>query len=107
MSKTREYSLDIAEGVKAYVYFAIEQGVVTEFVVKLLVLCQKEWHEVLRYDSGHACPHKDILDTEGKVVRKVWYDFLDNSQALTLAVTDIKDNYEFYKERYEKWLRKQ
>jgi hypothetical protein len=61
-------------------------------------------------DSGHRCPHKDILipsengfsdgiipDVEGKVLRKVWYDFLDNSQALTMAVTDIKDNHEFIK----------
>jgi hypothetical protein len=29
----------------------------------------------------------------------------DNEQALTMAITDIKDNYEFYKERYEKWLK--
>lgn len=60
---------------------------------------------MLRYDSGHECPHKDILNTKGGVIRKVWYDFLDNSQALTMAVTDIKDNYEFYRERYLKWLK--
>jgi len=60
--------------------------------------------KVLRYDSGHECPHKDILNLEGEVIRKVWYDFLDNSQAL-MAITDIKDNYEFYRERYLKWLK--
>ncbi len=42
-----------------------------------------------------------------KYVRKVWYDFLDNAQALTMAITDIKDNFEFYKERYQKWLKGQ
>ncbi|MFA4828698.1 MAG: hypothetical protein WC855_02590 [Thermodesulfovibrionales bacterium] len=42
---------------------------------------------------------------QGAVIRKVWYDFLDNSQALTMAITDIKDNYEFYRERYLKWLK--
>jgi len=35
-------------------------------------------------------PHKDILGTDGKVIRKVWYDFLTNAQALTTAITDIK-----------------
>lgn len=40
-----------------------------------------------------------------KTVRKVWYDFLDNNKALTMAIADIKDNYEFYRERYLKWLK--
>ncbi len=33
-------------------------------------------------------------------------DFLNNSQALTMAIADMKDNYEFYKERYLKWLKR-
>jgi hypothetical protein len=32
---------------------------------------------------------------------------LDNGQALTIAITDLKDNFEFYKERYRKWLKGQ
>jgi len=106
MEKSKEYTIDISDGTKIYIYLVMTQGIVTTFVVKLLVQFQEVWHEVLRCDSGHDCPHKDILDTEGAVVRKVWYDFLDNGQALTMAITDIKDNHEFYKERYEKWLKK-
>ena len=98
--------IEIADGAKAYVRLAMIYGKVTTFAVKLLALIRGEWHEILRYDSGHDCPHKDILDIDGAVVRKVWYDFLDNGQALTMAITDIKDNHDFYKERYEKWLRK-
>jgi hypothetical protein len=89
------------------VSFKTGKGEVMEFVVKLLSEFEGEWHEILRYDSGHGCPHKDILDINGEVIRKVWYDFLDNSQALTMAIMDIKDNFEFYKERYQKWLRGQ
>ncbi|MBI4688814.1 MAG: hypothetical protein HY754_00855 [Nitrospirae bacterium] len=76
-------------------------------MVKLLSEFEGEWHEILRYDSGHGCPHKDILYMNGEVVRKVWYDFLDNGQALTMAITDIKENFEFYNERYQKWLKGQ
>lgn len=101
----KEYSLEISEGTLAYVYFKTEKGKVTEFAVKLLSVIEGEWHEIIRYDSGHDCPHKDILDTEGEVIRKVWYDFLDNNQALTMAITDIRDNFEFYKERHRKWLK--
>ena len=79
----KEYFLEITEETIAYVYFKTERGNVTEFVVKLL----------------------SIFD--GKPIKKVWYDFLDNSQALTMAITDIKDNFEFYKERYKKWLKSQ
>lgn len=70
-----------------------------------MCLFESEWYEILRYDSGHGCPHKDILNIDGEVIRKVWYDFLENGQALTMAVTDIKENFEFYKERYDKWLK--
>jgi hypothetical protein len=103
----KEYFLEIAEGIIAYVYFKTEKGDVTEFVVKLLSKFEEDWHEILRYDSGHGCPHKDILNIDGEVIRKIWYDFLDNGQALTMAITDIKENFEFYKERHKKWLRGQ
>ena len=46
-------------------------------------------------------------NVDGEVIRKVWYDFLDNGQALTMSITDIKDNFEFYRERYQKWLKGQ
>ncbi|MBI4699045.1 MAG: hypothetical protein HY758_09130 [Nitrospirae bacterium] len=100
----KEYFLAIVEGTIAYVYFKTDKGEVTEFAVKLLSLFEGKWYEIIRYDSGHDCPHKDILNTDGEVTRKVWYDFLDNGQALTMAITDIKDNFEFYKERFKKWL---
>ena len=101
----REYFLEIVQAAIVYVYLKTEKGEVKEFVVKLLCEFDGEYYEVLRYDSGHECPHKDILNVDGAVIRKVWYDFLDNSQALTMAITDIKDNYEFYRERYLKWLK--
>ena len=103
----KEYFFEIEEGTIAYVYFKTNKGDVTEFVVKLLSVFEGEWHEIIRYDSGHNCPHKDILNRDGEVIRKVWYDFLDNGQALTMAIKDIKDNVEFYIERYRRWLKGQ
>ena len=103
----KEYFLEIAWGTIIYVNFNVNKGEVEAFVVKLIANFEDEWHEVLRYDSGHGCPHKDILNTEGEVIRKIWYDFLDNGQALTMAVADIRENNEFYLERYRKWLKGQ
>lgn len=101
----KEYFLEIVEETVIYVYFRTTKGEVTEFVVKLLSRFEGEWYEIVRYDSGHGCPHKDILNVDGEVIRKIWYEFLDNGQTLTMAITDIKDNLEFYKERFQKWLR--
>lgn len=103
----KEYVLNLSENSKAYVRFSTSDGTVAEFVVKLLYSDKRGWQEILRYDNGHDCPHKDILDLEGNVIRKVWYDFLDNGQALTMAIADIKDNYEVYIERYKKWQKEQ
>lgn len=107
--RQREFFLNLDESTIIYVYMETERGLVKCFVVKLMSSfgVREDWYEVIRYDSGHDCPHKDILNTDGEVIRKVWYDFLDNSQALTLAIKDIKENYEFYRERYKKWLKGQ
>jgi len=107
MKSSKEYFLKLSEECILYVDFSTKKGQVTEFVVKLLMISGNKWYEVIRYDSGHNCPHKDILDIDGSVIRKIWFDFLDNSQALTVAITDIKDNFEIYKERFMKWLKKQ
>ena len=50
--------------------------------------------------------HKDIIDEDGKVIRKVWFEFIDNNDGLNLAVKDLKDNFEMYIERYLKWQKK-
>ena len=76
------------------------------YVVKLIMKQDDGCHEVIRFDSAHACPHKDILGTNGKVKRKVWYELLDNKQGLDLAIKDLKDNYELYIERYLQWQKK-
>lgn len=73
---------------------------------KLILKVDGEYNEVIRFDSAHECPHKDILDIDGTVKRKVWYEFLDNKQGLDLAIKDLKDNFEIYIERYKKWLKK-
>ena len=60
----------------------------------------------IRFDSAHDCPHKDILDIEGNVIGKTWFEFLDNKQALDLAIKDLKDNHDIYIERFKIWLKK-
>ena len=46
-----------------------------------------------------ASDHK--INEDGKVIRKVWFEFIDNTDGLNLAVKDLKDNFEMYIETFE------
>lgn len=100
------YKIALAAGIEIHVYFESAHGLIVGFMVKLIVKIDKAVYEVIRFDSAHGCPHKDILAPDGSIKRKVWYELLDNKQALDLAVRDLKDNYEIYIERFKKWLKK-
>ncbi len=101
----RFFVIDIAIGVKIHIYFETLNGVVVNYVAKLVILRNNRYYEIIRYDNAHGCPHKDILDKCGKVIRKTWYDFFDNQQGLDMAIKDLKDNYALYIERFVKWLK--
>jgi hypothetical protein len=101
----RYYTFTISDRADIHVFFESGDGVILRFVVKLVLQVEDRFYEVVRFDSGHDCPHKDILDKNGDVARKIWYAFLDNKQALTVGIKDLKDNHALYIERFEKWLK--
>lgn len=101
------YKINLAENVEIHVSFETKSGSIIGFVVKLVLIAGNSFFEVVRYDSGHGCAHKDTLNSDGEVIRKVWFDLLDNKQALDLGIKDLRDNYPLYVERFKKWLRKE
>ena len=100
------YKIELLGGAAVHVYFETASGIIINFVVKLVFEINNRYYEIIRFDSAHGCPHKDVLNVEGKVIRKIWYDFLDYKQALDVAIKDLKDNHELYIERFKKWLKK-
>jgi len=100
------FVIELAQGIEIHVYFETLNGLVISYVVKLLIRIDKRYYEIIRFDSAHGCPHKDTINEKGEVVRKTWFESLDNQQGLDMAVKDIKDNYELYIERFKKWLKK-
>ena len=46
-----------------------------------------------------SCAHKDLMNPHGSK-EKTFLGIVDLNNALTLADTDIKENWERYKERY-------
>jgi hypothetical protein len=96
------FIIRINNDVAIQVAFETAHGLIVSFVVKLILKKDDRYYEVIRFDSGHSCPHKDVLNHEGAIVRKVWYDFFDNKQTLDLAIKDLKENYESYIERFDR-----
>ncbi len=88
-----------------FVFFETEKGVVQRFTVKLIYQIHELWYEIVRYDSGHGIPHKDVLTPEGRVAKKIWYNYMNNNQALDYALDEMNEQIDFYKWRFEQWLK--
>ncbi len=61
-------------------------------------------HNIVRFDCAHEEPHIDVLRPDGqKEVRLL--QGMDKRTALTYALSEIDRRWEFYRQRYEEWLR--
>ena len=76
-----------------------DKGIVIEFVVQYETLFANKWIPIVRYDTAHGYAHKDLMNPDGSK-EKTFLGIVDLNDALTLADTDIKENWERYKERY-------
>ena len=56
---------------------------------------------VVRYDTAHGVPHRDLLDKRGRVLRKNWLVGMTFEQALIHAKEDLLKNYERYIKNFE------
>lgn len=73
-------------------------------MVKLNAIEDDNVIELARYDSGLHGPHLDILRPNGLKERVIDFGMLENAQAMSVAIEDFSNNWEFYLERWHKWL---
>lgn len=95
-----KYDRPLGQGAKKRHYHKTERGKVVDFMVQLEVAVKGEWKEVIRYDCTHSFVHIDRYNLEEK--RKKEDLELSYEDALTLADTDINDNWEKYRQRFLK-----
>jgi hypothetical protein len=76
-----------------------EKGKVAGFVVQYETLFEGKWVPIVRYDTAHGYAHKDLLNPDGSK-EKIFLGVADLNEALTIADIDINENWERYKERY-------
>lgn len=84
------------------VRFELERGVVLKFAVQLECLFNDEWISVVRYDTAHGFAHCDRFHPYEDAA-KVEMATQDYNEALTLAMSDLVNNWQVYRRRYEEW----
>ena len=100
MIRERAFEIQPEEWVRYRVQFTTSRGRVTKFVVQLEVQTGSEWRPVVRYNTAHGRPHRDLYRLDGSITKQ-WLDMSFND-ALTYAIREIKDNWRRYAER---WLK--
>lgn len=83
------------------VHFDVERGRVLRFLVQLECLIENEWHPVVRYDTAHGFAHRDLMHPAGDT-EKIEMAVGDYNEALTFAISDLSENWETYRGRYER-----
>lgn len=80
-----------------------DRGEVTKFVVQLEYNVGNDTSlPVVRYDSAHGRPHRDILDPSGETIKKEWLDELlghdvSMAEGLNYGQDDLKRDWLTYR----------
>lgn len=79
----------------------IERGQVIAFTLQLETYLEDRWRPVVRYDSAHGHPHRDLLDWDGRVIEKFWLaPTMTNKQVVRYAEQDLSENAAAYRDAF-------
>jgi hypothetical protein len=83
----------------------VENGKVVDVVIQYESMIEGKWNSLVRYDCAHGFFHRDVLFPNGDKDKQV-IEFDNLEAALTYAEQDLKDRWEFYRNRYIKKIKK-
>jgi hypothetical protein len=78
----------------------IERGRVQRYAVQYKTVIEEKIYPVVRYDSAHGYPHRDLLDWNGNVADKIWLAPVDYGTAATEAVATIDQDWRQLREEF-------
>ncbi len=99
---SKDYRIWLSDTTYIVVDLVMVRGRVVSFVVRLMVKIGDHEYNVVRYDTAHGEPHRDILGLKQGVQRKDWFFDEPLDTVLQTAIADLKKNYEKYCEEFEK-----
>lgn len=78
----------------------ITRGHVIIFRVQYEAFIDGEWRPIVRYDTAHGYPHRDLLHPDRPEEKTMWPG-RSSTEALTIGQEDIKRNWVAYRARYQ------
>jgi len=87
------------------VHVVIEKGKVVDVVIQYESRIKDKWHAIVRYDCSHGFFHRDILTLKGDEIKQP-IPIKNLNDALTYAEQDLKDRWEWYKDKFKKGVKK-
>lgn len=83
----------------------VEKGKVVDLLVQYETYSNPIWIPIVRYDCSHGFFHRDIMFPNGEQEKQtIAIEKLDDG--LSYAEQELKDRWEWYKQRYFKRVRK-
>jgi len=92
------------EGDRLRIRIHAEKGKVVDIVVQYEAKIEDKWYPIVRYDCSHGYFHRDILNPKGEKTKQP-IDITNLKNAVTYAEQDLKDRWEWYKERFKKEIK--
>jgi len=103
--KEFETYLDKSGYERLRVRLKIENGLLVDVVFQYESFIDNKWYPIVRYDCAHGYFHRDTLKPNGDKEKQLIQ--IDNlKDASRYAEQDLKDRWEWYKERFIKKLKK-
>jgi hypothetical protein len=82
-----------------------DKGKVVSIVVQYEAMIRDAWREIVRYDCEHGYFHRDVIYPSGRKEKQpIAIENLND--ALQYAEQDLKDRWNWYKDRYRRRLKK-
>lgn len=95
-----EFAFTAEDHVRVRIVTERGRGVVS-FAVQYEITIGGRTAPVVRYDSAHGQPHRDVLDPLGHTISKDWLPHWDMGEALDHALADLRANWRDYRAEFE------
>lgn len=102
--RREEFEVEFTDEDTLKVSFDRVKEKVVQFSVQYLALIKEKWHPVVRMDTAHGSAHIDTMKPDGSQT-KTKLEIQDYNEALTWSIKDVKNRWEFYRQRYERWMK--
>ncbi len=102
MVRRQRFSVPLSNEDRVEVTFVKDQGRVVGFVVNYVARVRGKESSVVRYDTAHGFPHKDVCRPDGTVEHKEPLLGTDLLSLADQAIDDLKENWASYRRRFER-----